>query len=229
MRCASSQRDHDFPHAAGYLAQVAQAAFGTETAAGREWLDTQCHALKHAAHGPATVVAAGRAARAVVAARGAAAALEAVDTSLAYLSKRQAQLAYAAFQAQGYPIGSGIVESANTLVVEARLQGAGMHRARAHVDPIAQGAPGAAHDRLQRSVGRGLARDPAAGARAAPRHGRAAARRAAHPTCGPARPIVAAAGNHRGAGGHRARAPHAASGSGRAERAGHRVTTAGDE
>jgi hypothetical protein len=31
------------------------------------------------------------------------------------------------FQAQGWPIGSGIVESGNKLVVEARLKGAGMH------------------------------------------------------------------------------------------------------
>lgn len=41
---------------------------------------------------------------------------EAVDTiqkSLNYLSERRGKLAYATFQAQGYPIGSGSVESAN--------------------------------------------------------------------------------------------------------------------
>ena len=126
----------DFPHAAGYLAQVAHATFGTGTAAATTWLQTQCHALKHHAHGVATVLAAVRTAWETVAARGDAAALEPVDTSLAYLEKRAAQLAYATFQAQGYPIGSGIVESANKVVVEARLKGAGMHWAPAHVNPM---------------------------------------------------------------------------------------------
>ena len=40
------------------------------------------------------------------------------------------------FQAQGWPIGSGMVESANKLVVEARLKGAGMHWSRASVNPL---------------------------------------------------------------------------------------------
>lgn len=44
-------------------------------------------------------------------------------------------LAYARFQARGYPIGSGSVESANTVVMEMRLKGAGMHWARPHVNP----------------------------------------------------------------------------------------------
>jgi hypothetical protein len=35
-------------------------------------------------------------------------------------------MAYAAFGEQGYPIGSGSVESANKLVVESRMKGAGM-------------------------------------------------------------------------------------------------------
>jgi hypothetical protein len=52
------------------------------------------------------------------------------------LEKRREQIRYAEFQAQGYPIGSGIVESANKLVVEARLKGAGMHWAREHVNPM---------------------------------------------------------------------------------------------
>jgi hypothetical protein len=43
---------------------------------------------------------------------------------------------YPLFQAQGWPIGSGIAESANKLVVEVRLKGAGMHWARASVNPM---------------------------------------------------------------------------------------------
>ena len=59
-----------------------------------------------------------------------------MKTSLGYLEKRRDQIRYVEFQAQGYPIGSGAVESANKLVVEARLKGLGMHWARAHVDPM---------------------------------------------------------------------------------------------
>jgi|GEM_PF-1287802 len=57
-------------------------------------------------------------------------------THLAYLVKRAAHMQYPAFQAAGWPIGDGAVESGNKLVVEARLKGSGMHWARAYVDPI---------------------------------------------------------------------------------------------
>ena len=50
-----------------------------------------------------------------------------VDHSRAYLVKREDQIQYRRFIAEGLPIGSGIVESANKLVVEARCKGAGMH------------------------------------------------------------------------------------------------------
>jgi hypothetical protein len=50
--------------------------------------------------------------------------------------KRLAQVQYATFQAAGYPIGSGSTESANKVVVEARLKGSGMHWAREHVNPL---------------------------------------------------------------------------------------------
>ena len=126
----------DFPHAAAYLTPVAQAGFGAAPAAATQWLAAQCHTLKHAPDGATQVLAAVRVVRDTVATRSDATALAVVDTSLAYLEKRQAQLAYATFQAQGYPIGSGIVESANKTVVEARLKGAGMHWAREHVNPL---------------------------------------------------------------------------------------------
>src|SRR5207248_1373378 len=40
------------------------------------------------------------------------------------------------YRARGFPIGSGAVESANKVVVEARLKGAGMHWERSHVNPM---------------------------------------------------------------------------------------------
>ena len=44
-----------------------------------------------------------------------------VQEKLSYLQKREAQMQYPAYQAAGWPIGSGSVESANKVVVEARV------------------------------------------------------------------------------------------------------------
>lgn len=43
---------------------------------------------------------------------------------------------YPLYQRQQWPIGSGMVESANKLVVETRLKGAGMHWKRDNVNPM---------------------------------------------------------------------------------------------
>jgi hypothetical protein len=63
-------------------------------------------------------------------------AAETITKKLHYLRERQPMLAYATFQAQGYPIGSGSVESANKLVVQSRMKGAGMRWEPAHVDAV---------------------------------------------------------------------------------------------
>lgn len=57
-------------------------------------------------------------------------------SSLAYLESREAQMEYPRFLAEGWPIGSGMVESANKLVVEERLKGAGMHWAEGSINPL---------------------------------------------------------------------------------------------
>jgi hypothetical protein len=59
-----------------------------------------------------------------------------LDEPIAYLAKREAMLQYPQFQNEGWPIGSGAVESANKLVVEARLKGAGMHWHPDTVNPM---------------------------------------------------------------------------------------------
>jgi hypothetical protein len=59
--------------------------------------------------------------------------IEAIAGSLGYLEKRCARMRYAAFRAQGYPIGSWIVESAHQTEVHARRRGAGLLCARAKV------------------------------------------------------------------------------------------------
>jgi hypothetical protein len=126
----------DFPHAASYLTQAAQAVWGEGSPSSRDWLDQTLHELKHGSAD--NVLQTLRDMQAEVSGRAeeASTSVQLLEGSLAYLEKRRPQLAYADFQAAGYPIGSGSVESANKLVVEARLKGAGMHWARPHVDPM---------------------------------------------------------------------------------------------
>src|SRR5581483_7700214 len=50
--------------------------------------------------------------------------------------KRDAMMQYPNFRQQGWPIGSAMVESANKLVVEARLKGAGMRWQRKNVNSL---------------------------------------------------------------------------------------------
>lgn len=120
----------DFPHAAGYVSQIGQATWGADLPELAGWLAAQLHQLKHT--GPDAVLTT---LRDMVAEHPQAEALE-LPQALAYLEKRQMQMDYPRFQAQGWPLASGATESGNKLVVEARLKGAGMHWARAQVDPL---------------------------------------------------------------------------------------------
>lgn len=111
--------------AVGYLAQVAQALYGVDTAEQHAWLAVlsklrglQEELTLQAGDGPPPP------------------ALTVLSTSLEYLHRRADQLWYAECRALGYPIGSGAVESANKLAVEARPKGAGMHWAPRHVNPL---------------------------------------------------------------------------------------------
>jgi hypothetical protein len=126
--CPQAVRILDFPHAAGRICQIGDVVLGEGTTATAAWRTEQVHQLKHdgatALMPNLRTFAAAHLTVAVVA------------ENLAYLEKRLAQMAYPTFQAQGWPIGSGVVESGNKLVVEARLKGAGMHWARASVNPM---------------------------------------------------------------------------------------------
>jgi len=118
----------DFAHAAEYLTAIAQTSGQDGPLLSPERLVELRHALKH--DGPTAVL---QSLRALVATQPANADLA---SQLAYLETRVAQLQYPQFVADGWPIGSGIVESANKLVVEDRLKGAGMHWADANVNPL---------------------------------------------------------------------------------------------
>ena len=118
----------DFAHAASYVDAIGQ----TEGVAGplqdAERRRQLIHDLKHG--GPSGVLAELR--KVVEAAH----APGESRSHLAYLEKRLEQLDYPSYQAALWPIGSGMVESANKLVVEERMKGPGMHWAEANVNPM---------------------------------------------------------------------------------------------
>ena len=126
--CHDAVRILDFPHAGEHLNAIAQTLWGAETATAKAWLAKRLHDLKH--DGPAQMLAD---VRELVA-------LHPDQPDLAshlnYLEKRVQHMQYPAFQAAGWPIGDGAVESGNKLVVEARLKGSGMHWARPHVNAM---------------------------------------------------------------------------------------------
>ena len=118
----------DFPHAAEHVNQIGEALYGEHTAESRAWLSERLHRLKH--EGPDELLLEFRQLQQAHPAK------EAIASNLAYLEKRKEQMQYPQFLAQGWPIGSGIVESGNKLVVEVRLKGSGMHWAEEHVNPM---------------------------------------------------------------------------------------------
>jgi hypothetical protein len=162
----------DFPHAIEYLTRASHEALGvgmSATATSQAWLAHQAHALKH--DGPEPVLAALRAFPGG----------DHRDAALAYLQPRLAQLQYPTFRAAGYPIGSGIVEGANKVVVADRLKGSGMHWAPASVDPLLALRTVVCADRWDEAWPQISTRLRAADrTRRQQRHQRALARRATH-------------------------------------------------
>jgi hypothetical protein len=126
--CPQAVRILDFPHAGQRIGQVGEVLWGEGSSQTRQWTSEYLHQLKH--QGPDAILEELRQLKdhhpdqPVIA------------ENLGYLEKRQAHMQYPTFQEQGWPIGSGIVESGNKLVVEARLKGAGMHWERGNVDPM---------------------------------------------------------------------------------------------
>ena len=97
------------------------------------WVPQPCHDLKQ--HGPADVLERLRSLPAT----------DASEEHLHYLEKREALMQYPTYRAAGWPIGSGMVESGNKVVMQTRLKGAGM---RLRTDPC-QSDAGFTHRRLQ--------------------------------------------------------------------------------
>jgi hypothetical protein len=126
--CPDALRILDFPHAGEHISPIGEFLCGEGTPEMKQWVSERLHQLKHV--GPAGLLAEFRDLQKQHPEE------KVVTGNLAYLEKREAQMQYPQFQAQGWPIGSGIVESGNKLVVEARLKGSGMHWADGHVNPM---------------------------------------------------------------------------------------------
>lgn len=120
----------DFPHAAEYVATAGRSVYGEGSAECSGWFATQRHQLRHGQE-EEVLAELRRLAPPALAQQ------ELIEEALQYLTKRRAMIRYQEFVAAGYPIGSGSVESANKVVIQARLKQAGMHWARAHVNPMA--------------------------------------------------------------------------------------------
>lgn len=115
----------DFAHAASYVSEI---AVKVREAAGHlpaKWEEGILHRLKH--EGPTRVLRhLSRLARRY----------PQMQQQVTYLQKRQQFMDYPAYQREGWPIGSGSVESSHKFVVQARLKGSGMHWKPEHINPM---------------------------------------------------------------------------------------------
>lgn len=131
----------DFPHAAEHLGQVLEALEQAGWRFPDRMFSCCLHVLKH--RGPAALL------RMINRLGNDLAQQKGIGEHLDYFRKREALMQYPTFRAQGRPIGSGMVESANKLVVQARLKGSGMHWQRRHVNPMLAVRLAVCNDRWQ--------------------------------------------------------------------------------
>jgi hypothetical protein len=118
----------DFPHAAEHLGLLIEALQQAGVSLPTKTLERSLHVLKH--RGPGLLLRWCERLPEVIRNR------DAVHKQLQYFHKRVCLMDYPDYRRQGWPIGSGMVESANKLVVQARLKGAGMHWQPIHVNPM---------------------------------------------------------------------------------------------
>ncbi len=126
--CPTAQHIIDWPHAVSYLYNAGAALYGSGSADCTAWTNTWADRL-WAGEGEAVV--------AELARLEATAELEEVRAARQYIERRVDLMRYAAFRQCGYPVGSGIAESGNKVVIEDRLKGAGKHWQRENVSPMA--------------------------------------------------------------------------------------------
>jgi hypothetical protein len=128
LHCPDAVRILDFPHAVEHLNLLLQAISQAGMDLPTDLLPRLCHRLKH--RGPRLLL------RLLARLPAPLREQEGVREHLSYLCKREAVMQYPRYREQGWPLGSGMVESANKLVVQTRLKGAGMHWAPSQVNPM---------------------------------------------------------------------------------------------
>jgi hypothetical protein len=122
----------DFYHAAEYLGKIAQAWHPTDAEAVKAWMEPWCHDLKH--KGGEFVL--GRL-RDLVASRGMPkAARVRIEEAITYFQNQKHRMDYPRYQAKGWQIGSGPVESACKTVIGMRMKQAGMRWSAAHAEEV---------------------------------------------------------------------------------------------
>jgi len=139
---ADAVRILDFPHAAEYVAAAGRSVYGEGGAEFSRWFDTQRHQLRHGEE-EEVLSELRRLAQQEPTSQ------ELIEEKLRYLTKRREMIRYQEFAEAGYPIGSGCVESANKVVIQARMKQAGMHWARGNVNPMAALRNVACNDRWE--------------------------------------------------------------------------------
>lgn len=126
----SSVQILDFYHATEHLAQVSVVVKYTE-AKRKEWLQQACHDLKHQSKGAANLLRELRHLRDHMSS----AIPDIVHETITYFENNQGRMQYAAYQKQGFPIGSGVTEAACKVVAKQRLNQSGM---RWNMEPVQQ-------------------------------------------------------------------------------------------
>ncbi len=141
---ADAVRILDFYHASEYLSEIATLVRNAGTSLEDSWLTEQLQELKH--HGPSKVL---EEVRRLLKKHPE---VEDLQTKGHYLQKREALMHYPRFEQDGWPLGSGSVESANTCVAQQRLKGPGMHWEGKNVNPMLALRIGLCNDRWQESM-----------------------------------------------------------------------------
>lgn len=131
----------DFPHAAEHVTKLLEALEKAGMHFPSHMLDRCLHILKH--RGPRPLLRMANRLESDLAQQ------KGVHEHLDYLRKREALMHYPEFRRDGWPIGSGMVESAHKNVVEARLKGTGMHWERKNVNPMLALRNAVCNDRWQ--------------------------------------------------------------------------------
>jgi hypothetical protein len=128
LHCPEAVRILDFPHAGEHLSALLEALQQNGMSLPSNALARWLHVLKH--RGPPWLLRWGQRLPSSLAST------EVVQEHLSYLCKRETLMQYPCYRAAGWPIGSGMVECANKVVMQARLKGPGMHWAPTHVNPM---------------------------------------------------------------------------------------------